>query len=94
MPTHQLGGVTVIEGRDHRFAVDGFAVENSTASIISTAPTTTRISIGKILAPSSLIGASAGRRELQVVAAPDVFSNVLENNAQRDGGHDPAEPRF
>jgi hypothetical protein len=31
------------------------------------------------------------RRERQVVLAPDVLGHVLEDDGQRDGGHDPAE---
>jgi hypothetical protein len=46
-----------------------------------------------MLAPSSLIGAS-GKTGTSGRHGPRCFQPRFENNAQRDGGHDPAELAF
>ena len=80
------------DGRDHRLAEDRLAVEHldgehhqQRAADDQRAPSAARWT-----PPSSMRGLGQRRGEFQVVAAPDVLGDVLEDDAERDRGHDPA----
>ena len=93
---HQPRGVTVVRSGDDGLAVDRLAVEEvRRPSIIAIAPPTTSISIGSTFAPKRVIGDSgSGPGKRRSSLPPNVFRDVLEDDAERDRRHDPAEFRL
>ncbi|KAG1442465.1 hypothetical protein G6F57_018401 [Rhizopus arrhizus] len=91
---HQAGRVAVIGGGHEGLAVDGLAIEDFDQDHHAQRAEYNQQLHGQHVGAQHLDRRRAQRGgKAQVVAAPDVFGHVLEDDPQGDGGHDPAEFR-